>query len=45
MPTAVLTAYRGQRSISVAKLCDHRTCISSRIEESARTLVVQDVDR
>ena len=30
----------------VASLCDHRTCISSinRIEESARTLVVLDVD-
>ena len=26
------------------RYCDHRTCISSRIEESARTLVVLDVD-
>ena len=33
-----------QRSISVAQLCDLRTFISSRIEESARTLVVLDVD-
>ena len=24
--------------------CDHRACISSRIEESARTLVALDVD-
>ena len=42
LPTAVLTAYlvpgTWQRSISVAWLCDRRTCISSRIEESARTL-------
>ena len=35
-----------RRSISVAKLCDHRTCTStsSRIEGSARTLLVLDVD-
>ena len=26
------------------QLCDRRTCISSRIEESARTLLVLDVD-
>ena len=36
--------YTWQRSISVAQLCDHRTLISSSIEESARTLVVLDVD-
>ena len=48
LPTAVLTAYEvpgtWQRSVSVAELCDHITCISSRIEESGRTQVVLDVE-
>ena len=33
-----------QRSIFVVQLCEHRTCVSPRIEESARILVVPDVD-
>ena len=51
MPTAVLTAYQVpgtwatyNSSVSVAKVCDNKTCISCKIEESTRTLVVLDVD-
>ena len=45
LPTAVLTARTWQRSISLSRsFVTTELCISSRIEESAQTLVVLDVD-